>query len=221
MKHRWILLLLAVPVLLLGCEPTPDTDSVTTAFRSDLTYSLTALEQDYTDYSPSDPRRDANCRKQVWAILARAETDTEHQAVSDELAGALAGSDTFRMFDNEVLAIGADTFRNYPPTSNQYLTALASKVNNAMADPSSPSAYRAEYASLAVGHLLDTINYPGTVKTYNDQVNHAQWRAFSTWLDANFDSLVYDPAHRCYHVVGRGIEDRTPTTTPTLDDPGR
>jgi len=219
MKHHWIFLLL-VPAMLLGCEPT-DSNTAMVEFRNDLDYPLSVLQQDYDSYEPVDIRREADCRKLVFSIIARAETDEEKQVVSDELAFLLAASETFSMFDSEVLTIGSDTLRNYPPTDNFYLEALVEKVNNTMTDPHAPDAYRTQYASLAIGHLLDTIDYPGTVGTYNDQVNQAQWSEFSDWMGGNFNSLVYDNEYQCYHVAGKPIRRPVPTTSPTLDDPGR
>ena len=221
MKILWTLLLLASPALLVGCDMKSDESPELTAFRNDLSDARTELEKNFVSFDNYDARRRADCGRVVFRMVSRAKTVEEQQMLSEELASLLAGSDNFRMFDGHVLAIGSDTLRNYPPAEHGYLIVLANKVDDAQADTAVPSTYPAEYAPLTAGYLLDIVDYPGSVSIYDNKLNQWQWDAFSTWLRTNNKMLVYDTTYRCYHLAGRRVARRIPTTDPTLENPGR
>ena len=221
MKMLLTILLLLTPAMLIGCEPASTESPEMVAFRNELDLSTTQLQAEFCAFDDFSAQRQSQCRRLVFRMLSLAETEEQKQILSDEFAAALtAGAPQFQMYDRDILTIGSDTLRNFPPADNAYLLALVEKVAYpfAIAEPT-PDA--GQYASLAVGHLLSTIDYPGVVGTYDDQVNRTQWNEFVLWFDANSDSFVYDADHHCYHAAESPIVRRRPPTNPTLDDPGR
>jgi hypothetical protein len=200
-----ILLVMLTLTILPACEPeTPADGAELTGPGQELASYTDQLRSQYVSYEPVDRRRSSDCRRIVNSMVFSADNA---QGLSDTIASLLKESETFRMYDYDLLSIGSEALADCPPKDNRYLLVLAKKVNNALVDPATPDAYRTKYASLTVGVLLNTIHYPARVETFNDEVNLRQWDAFRTWLDENFDALFYDDATNVYRLTPSRLED--------------
>ncbi len=207
MTRRLISILLAMLAMtaLVACEPeTPADGDELTGPGGELDNYADQLRSQYVSYEPVTRRRAGDCRRIINSMVFSAD---DAQGLSDTIAGLLSESDTFRMYDYDLLAIGSQALADNPPRDNGYLLVLARKVDDALASPEAPADYTTKYASMAVGVLLDTIHYPARVETFNDNVNARQWDAFGVWLERNFDALYYDEATGVYRLTPSRLED--------------
>lgn len=216
MRLSFALILLAC--LAAGCVEESIEPAGPQQLSADLTSRMSQLEADYAALQPDTPQRRADCRHLVASMLYAPNTSEEHQQLADKLAAALAASDEFQMFDGSIMLLGSQEIKDHPPADRSYLQALANKIDNARS-PSAPQAYRTTYSSLAVGIIVETVDYPYRVDTYDDHVNYAQWARLRDWLDENLSSLQLDGESNIYRLAGDSAA--TSRSNPTMDDPGR
>jgi len=205
---------------LLGCAQPSNEVTGPKSFAVELGRYMAKLESDYAAFEPPSPQRDSASRRLVWSMLAMPIDPAENQQLSDRFAAALTASDRFRMYDRDIMLIGSQVLKDYPPTDRSYLAALARKINNARG-PDAPIPYKTEYSSLAVGLIIGSVDYPQRVDTYEDRVNYDQWDQLDAWLNENLQTLRLDPQTNRYRLPGAENQARTTRPSPTLDDPGR
>ncbi len=215
---RLSLALILLACLVAGCVEESIEPDRSAQLTDDLAASMGRLRSNYAALQPDTAQRRADCRHLVGSMLYMPNTPEEHRQLADELAAALAASDEFQMFDGSIMLLGSQEIKDHPPADRSYLQALADKIDNARS-PDAPQAYRTTYSSLAVGIIVETVDYPYRVDTYDDRVNYAQWGRLRNWLNENLSNLQLDGESNVYRLAGNSAATSRPS--PTMDDPGR
>jgi hypothetical protein len=160
-------------------------------FRSNLSVGMTRLRAQYSKLEPQAVDRNTKCRRLIFDLLGISEGDSEDQALSNAFASLLARSQTFNMYDRNVMWLTGELLKDHPPGDPAFLMALGEKIENSRSDQT-PPIYKTTYSALAAGFILNRVSYEGMVDTHNDQVDYEEFSLLYAWLIANGDKLVYD-----------------------------
>ncbi len=215
---RPLIALILLACTAVGCMEESIEPVTASPFTLDLDRCVAELQDSYAALEPATRQRDNDCRRLVWSMLAMPNTAAEHQELSDRLASLLAANDEFRMHDGHIMLLGSQAMAEHPPTDRAFLMAMAGKVNRARR-PDTPEAYRTSFSSLAVGIIVDSVEYPDRVDTYDDEVNYAQWDILHGWLETNMPNMHLDEQTKRYRLPTTAQPRNRPS--PTMDDPGR
>jgi len=201
----------AIPValsflLLAGCEQPPEQTPLRT-FAQEVDLTIAELQRNYSSLEPRTGERINTSRGLVSPLMATVRNDSQAALLADRFAKALRTSETFQMFDYDILWIGSDVLVKFPPQDKSFLMAVARKVQHARR-PDAPHAYRTLYSGIAVGLLVNLVDYPGRVETYDDRLNEAQWQRFFAWLEEHFDVLEYSPEKTKYRRTDQVVTPR-------------
>ena len=213
MRTLWALAIAGSILVAVGCTPQTAEQQQLNVFRSNVSVGVMRLRSAFSELQPRTAERDADCRSLIFEMMAMCEDDPQSQALSDELAKALARSDTFNMYDYYVLWLAGDHLQAYPPKDAAFLRALAKKVETARA-ADAPEIYHTQYSAMAVGFLLATTSYNGRVDTYEDRVDYRQWETFRGWMNTHGGKLTYDESIDKYRPSDHPPEDKPERTVP-------
>ncbi len=216
-----LLLVLLGGAVLVGCnEASTSVKDIEEAdvFKSNLSVGMTRLRAQYSKLEPKSVERGAACGSLIFDLLGMCEDDEQNQALADAFAAVIARSDSFNMYDYNVLWLAGELLKDYPPEDPTFLVMLGRKVESARSE-GTPKPYKTTYSSLAVGFILNRVSYTGQVWTFNDRVDYEEWESLHTWLEANADKLKFDPEIEMYHPVEPPEEPEEPEPAEDAESP--